>query len=73
MKAILRLEMPTCCNLCRLYDHEDDFCYGLEEAMYNQLTYQERAPNCPLEPVREPEVEIKMKNYSSGRYAEEGQ
>jgi hypothetical protein len=77
-RAVLHLEMPSSCKDCRLTNivyHFGNmyFCTAVESKDRSKNTEDEtKRPNwCPLIPVREPDVKIEMKNYSTGRYAED--
>jgi len=55
MKAIIEIEMPFCCAVCRLMGRINDnvppFCLGNLKMHYEHNVFEGRAPYCPLKSV----------------------
>lgn len=55
-KAILVIDMPSCCEMCDLrclnYQHGYDFCSASEEVDIDYTNYKaKRNEKCPLKPI----------------------
>lgn len=69
MKAKLVFEMPDTCEFCPCYDEHYEYCKPADEDVDTAL--EGRPDWCPLQMMKEPTVKVEMRNYSSGRYAED--
>ena len=55
-KAILIIDMPSCCDECFALDDNGDYPFCLvthEQRGYNFRTREQRMPKCPLRPAPE--------------------
>ena len=55
MKAILVIDMPTCCEDCPCLQQDDIICRALNEELFvNRDEEPIKSARCPLKPLPEP-------------------
>ena len=67
-KAILIIDMPSCCDECFALDDNGDYPFCLithEQRGYTFRIREQRMPKCPLKPIAD-KVEVFMDDWAEG-------
>ena len=67
-KAILMIDMPSCCDECFALDDNGDYPFCIitqEQRGYNFRTREQKMDRCPLKPIPN-KVEIFMDDWAEG-------
>ena len=67
-KAILVIDMPSCCDECFALDDNGDYPFCIitqEQRGYNFRTREQKMDRCPLKPIAN-KVEVFMDDWAEG-------